>query len=497
MSDVILRAESITKKFPGVLALDRVSFELKRGEIHALLGENGAGKSTLVKILTGAYIQDGGTISLSGKLTAFRTPADAHAMGVRAVFQELSQIETLSVAENIFLGEWPINNGRVDWNRMNQESARLLAAFKVQAHPQDRMGTLGIATRQMVEILKGCRESQIKVLILDEPTSALSEVETDTLFEFLRVLKSHGVSTIYISHRLAEIKRICDCITILRNGQNVGTTKVGTVGVDEIIGMMVGRSLADRFPPKEIMQIRGGLEVAGLSGSKLQSVSFKVERGEVLGVAGLVGAGKTELLRSIYGADPRSSGTIRLDGQVVGNKTPREAISRGFGYLPESRKEHGLVLTATNLVNVSLASLKRVASPFLALRRERREVTGFMEQVEVRSPDPDKMVVTLSGGNQQKIILARWLMAQSSVMMFDEPTRGIDVGAKFQVYSLIANLSRSGRCIIVASSDGDELVGICSRIIVLAKGRLVAEFSGDQITEENLLRAAATSGLAR
>jgi ribose transport system ATP-binding protein len=490
MNDVAFAAKLVSKGFPGVQALDQVSFELRRGEIHALLGENGAGKSTFVKIVTGAYQRDSGQIEIYGTPAHFTSPSDAYNAGVGAVFQEFSLVPNLSVAENIFLGEWPRRSGLVDWGLMNSQATALLTQFGVQATCDDALGKLGIATRQMIEILKACRKPHIRILILDEPTSALSDGETDTLFQFLRVLKQRGVSMIYISHRLGEIQRICDRITVFRNGKNIETCSARDVQVETIVRMMVGRSMTDRFPPKPATARPGGLVVAGLTTKKLRSISFDARRGEILGVAGLIGAGKTELLRAIFGADANESGAISLDGDPIEIRDPRDAIAHGFGFLPESRKDHGLIMTSNNIVNISLAALKQFAAPFLDLKRERSDATKWMNDVDVRPSDPDYMVSNLSGGNQQKIILARWLMAQTSVLLFDEPTRGIDVGAKYQIYAIMAELARKGCCVIVASSEGEELVGICNRVLIMSKGAIVATFEGD-FDEETLLHACA------
>jgi ribose transport system ATP-binding protein len=493
MEPAVLVATGIKKSFPGVVALDGVNFALKPGEIHALLGENGAGKSTFVKILTGVYVKEAGSLELDGKTVDFRAPAEALAAGIRVVFQELSQVRNLSVAENIFMGQWPTHRQLVDWRRMHADAAELLGRFKINAKPGDRLGALGLGTRQMIEIVKGCRHSQIKVLILDEPTSALSDHETETLFEFLRGLKGRGISVIYISHRLAEIQRLCDCLTVFRNGRNVGSSRVDSIAVPEIIRMMVGRTLADRFPPKPQVSGDQGLSVKGLVSEKLKSVSFSVRRGEIVGLAGLIGAGKTELLRAIFGADLAAAGSCQLDSRKILIKSPRRAAALGFGYLPESRKEEGLVMVANNRVNISAASLDRLATPFLRLRQEKREAAGLMRRLDVRPGALNNLVANLSGGNQQKVVLARWLMTKAAILLFDEPTRGIDVGARYEIYSLMGELARNQCCILVASSDVEELVGICNRIIVLAKGRIVREFSGSEIDEEAVLHAAAAS----
>ncbi|AOW12057.1 hypothetical protein LPB72_13760 [Hydrogenophaga crassostreae] len=493
MSNSALSAKDLCKSFPGVQALDQVSFELEVGEIHALLGENGAGKSTFVKIITGAHARDSGEIRLLGKPAALNSPAKAHEAGISVVFQELSLVPHLTVAENIYLGEWPTRRGFVSWSRMVQETQALLTQFGVKAQPLDITGDLGIGTQQMIEIVKACRKQHFKILILDEPTSALSDVETDTLFAFLHGLRERGVSVIYISHRLAEIQRICDRVTVFRNGKNIETCKAQEVSIEYIVSLMVGRNLADRFPPKPDSAQPQGLKLEGLKNHKLDSISFEAHRGQIVGISGLIGSGKTELLRAIFGADPLEAGSISLDDQILSIRSPRDAIRSGMGLLPESRKEQALVLTANNILNVTLSSLKQFAQPFLSLTKERLGAADFMNQVDVRPADPYNMVLNLSGGNQQKVVLARWLLARSSVLLFDEPTRGIDVGAKFQIYSLMSALANTGGCVIVASSDVEELVGICNRVIVLAKGKIVADLSENELNEETLLHAAVSA----
>jgi ribose transport system ATP-binding protein len=493
MPNSALSAKDICKSFPGVQALDKVSFDLDVGEIHALLGENGAGKSTFVKIITGAYARDSGEVSLAGTPCDLNSPAQAHEAGISVVFQELSLVPHLTVAENIYLGEWPTRCGLVNWSRMAQETEALLTQFGVKATPHDITGSLGIGTQQMIEIVKACRKEHFKILILDEPTSALSDVETDTLFAFLRGLRERGVSVIYISHRLAEIQRICDRVTVFRNGKNIETCKAQDVSIEYIVSLMVGRNLADRFPPKPHSPQAQGLKLDGLKNQKLNSISFVAPRGQIIGISGLIGSGKTELLRAIFGADPIDSGSISLDDNVLNIRSPRDAIRAGMGLLPESRKEQALVLTANNIVNVTLSSLKQFAQPFLSLSKERLSAADFMGKVDVRPADPYNMVLNLSGGNQQKVVLARWLLARSSVLLFDEPTRGIDVGAKYQIYALMSALANNGGCVIVASSDVEELVGICNRVIVLAKGSIVADLPENELNEETLLHAAVSA----
>ena len=483
----LLTVTGLTKSFPGVLALDDVGFDLMEGEVHALLGENGAGKSTLVKIITGAYRKDKGQIHLNGALVDFRTPAEAQEAGIGGIYQEFSQVNTLTVAENIFLGDYPRGWTGIDWRAMNSGAAELLERFGVNARPTDKLSSLGVATRQMIEILKVVRKDNLKILIMDEPTSALSDGETSTLFEFVRTLQSHGVSIIYISHRLDEIKRICDRITVFKNGQKVSTGAASDMTIDDMVTQMVGSELKDHFPEKCQATETPGLRVTALSGDGFSNVTFSAHRGEVLGITGLVGAGKTELLEAIYGARAVSSGTMELGGAPIKIRSPQEAIATGIGLLPESRKEQGLVLIMSCLNNISLASLDKISHPFLDLKQEARIAEENFGKLEIRPADPRNKVVNLSGGNQQKVVLAKWLMRDCDILMFDEPTRGIDVGAKFQIYSLIIELAKAGKAVIVASSEIEEVVGICNRALVLRKGEMVKELIGDDLSNENIV----------
>lgn len=483
----LLEITGLSKSFPGVRALDGVDFDLREGEVHALLGENGAGKSTLVKIITGAYRKDEGVMRLNGRVVDFHTPSEAQQSGIGGIYQEFSQVNTLTVAENIFLGAYPMRWFGVDWLGINREAGKLLERFGVDAKPTDKLSTLGVATRQMIEILKVVHRKNLKILIMDEPTSALSDAETNLLFEFVRTLQSLGVSIIYISHRLDEIKQICNRITVFKNGSKVSTNLAADMTIDDIVTQMVGSELKDHFPAKSTHAGTEVLQVKDLSGEGFADISFVARRGEVLGITGLVGSGKTELLETVFGARPAISGSLAVDGRVVGNSSPIEAIRNGFGLLPESRKEQGLNLIMSCLENISLASLDKIAHPFLDLAEEARVAEQNFDRLEIRPSDPKNRVVNLSGGNQQKIVLAKWLMRDANILMFDEPTRGIDVGAKYQIYSLIIELARAGKSIIIASSEIDEVIGLCNRALVLRKGELVKELDGDELNSENIV----------
>jgi ribose transport system ATP-binding protein len=485
--ETLLEAKAVTKHFPGVLALDRVDFELRQGEVHALLGENGAGKSTLVKIITGAYTKDSGDIIIDGKSVHFHSPADAEDAGIGIIYQEFSQVNTLSVAENIYLGRYPKKHGLVDWDTMHKDARELLERFNVNAHPQDILSTLCVATRQMVEILKAIHKQGIKVLIMDEPTSALSDAETELLFDFIRNLKDQNVSVIYISHRLDEIKKISDRITIIRNGQNVITADADTMDINDIVSNMVGRDLKNHYPEKPDKVGNTLLEVENLTGQGFSGITFTAKKGEILGITGLLGAGKTEVLQAIYGGTSDHTGTIRINGEKVSITSPRHANKHRIGLIPESRREQGLILTLSNLFNISLASLKKLSAPFLRLKDEIQEGKEQIKNLEVRPDDPFKQVRNLSGGNQQKIVLAKWLMRDCDILFFDEPTRGIDVGAKFQIYSLMSQLAQAGKCVVISSSEVEEIVGTCSRVLVMKDGELIHEFVGSEINNETIV----------
>ncbi len=483
----VLESKRISKRFPGVLALDNVDFSLEKGEVHALLGENGAGKSTLVKIITGAYTKDEGEIYINGESVDFQTPIEAREAGIGIIYQEFSQVSTLTVAENIFLGDYPYKNGIVDWKTLNANAQKLLDRFGVNARPRDILSTLGVATRQMVEILKVIHREDLEILIMDEPTSALTAGETKLLFEFVNTLKKHRVSIIYISHRLDEIKQICDRVTIFKNGKKVTTEKVDKLSIDDIVSLMVGQELKDHYPEKSLPTEEKMLEIDSITGKNFNNITFTAHKGEVLGITGLVGSGKSETVEAIFGASKINSGSIKIDGKEVTISSPKDAINKGIGLIPESRKEQGLVLILSNLFNISLASLKKLAKPILNLKQEKEEAKQLITDLEVRPPLPYSQVANLSGGNQQKIVIAKWLMRDCDILIFDEPTRGIDVGAKFQIYSLIIELARMGKCIIVASSEIEEVIGICNRALIMKDYKIINQLQGSDLNKEKVI----------
>ena len=490
--EVVLKMSNIEKSFPGVHALKGVSFELRKGEVHVLLGENGAGKSTLIKILSGAYKPDAGDIFLGGERIRIESPLDGQARGISVVYQEFNLIPTLSVAENIFLGRQPMNGKFVDWRRMNEDAEHLLRELQSPIDPRVMVGSLGVAQQQMVEIAKAL-SINAKIIVMDEPSATLSDREIDRLFETIRTLQSKGVSIIYISHRLEEVKIIGDRVTVLRDGELVGTEDIAALSVDDMIRMMIGRTLSDQFPKEQIAFGEELLRVEGLGrGKAVRDVTFSLKQGEILGVAGLVGSGRTELARLIFGADYHDSGKVFVDGEHVLITDPTVAIDLGIGLLPEDRKGQGLVLQMSVAQNTTLAAMSALFPKTFVLRPkvEREAADRYVRSMRVRTPSLDQYVEFLSGGNQQKTVIAKWLCSQSRILIFDEPTRGIDVGAKVEVYQLMTELVRSGAAIIMISSEMPEILGMSDRILVMSEGKMMGELSREEATEEKILRLA-------
>lgn len=487
----VLKVKGITKHFPGVTALNKVSFDLVRGEVHALVGENGAGKSTLIKILAGLYPPDEGEMWLNGKRFAPQTPKDSQEMGISVIHQELHLVPGLDAVENIFMGRQPLKNrlGFVNWKEMRQKTQALVNQLGIELRLDVPVGRLSVAHQQMVEIAKAL-SYEAQIIIMDEPTSTLTNEEIDGLFSIIGTLKNNGVSIIYISHRLNEIKEITDRVTVLRDGQYIGTKRVVDTTIDEVIHMMVGRNIQDKFP-----RIRGGrgherLRVEHLSrGDQLQDISFSVYEGEVLGIAGLVGAGRTETVRAIVGADTKDQGNIYLDGERIQIGSPVDAVGHGIGLIPEDRKSHGLILDMSVRGNITLPILSSFCHKlgFVDASRESEIVTSLVGTLDIRTPSIERLVKNLSGGNQQKVVLARWFAKQCDVLIFDEPTRGIDVGAKIEIYNLINELTQQGKAIIMISSEMPEILGMSDRIIVMHDGRIIGELDTKQTSQEEIM----------
>jgi ribose transport system ATP-binding protein len=488
----LLTAYGISKQFPGTLALDKVQLDLEVGEIHAIIGENGAGKSTLMKILAGVISADSGDIQLNGQSISPASPGEALALGIATVHQELSLIPTLSVAENIFPARLPTNMfGMVRFNELFRQAQAVLSELDVLVDPRNTVELLSIANQQLVEIAKAI-SSQCKILILDEPTSALTDHEADHLLAFLQRLAKDGVSILYISHKLKEIFTIAKRVTVLRDGKYVGTHLITDITPEDVIRMMVGRELGNIYPEKSTQIGSPLLEVDNLRLPETNiSNSFHLLEGEVLGFAGLIGSGRSELAHALFGAAPKLSGIIRLAGKAVQINSPRDAIKLGLGYLTEDRKQAGLFLEMSIKQNVSATVLEKVSNGiFLDSTKERDLAQDYVHQLSVSTPSIEQVLRRLSGGNQQKVLVAKWLAIQPRILIVDEPTRGIDVGAKKEIHHLLRELAQNGVGVIIISSELPEILGMCDRVLVMHEGAIVAEYSGDAATEENIIRSA-------
>ena len=492
--DILLRMSDITKTFPGVKALDHVSFELQAGTVHALMGENGAGKSTLMKCLFGIYAKDSGHIYLEGKEIDFKSSKEALENGVAMVHQELNQALKRSVMDNIWLGRYPVKGGiMVDEAKMYKDTKAIFEELGINVDPKRIMSTMPVSQRQMVEIAKAVSYNS-KVIVFDEPTSSLTEEEVEHLFHIINMLRDRGVGIIYISHKMAEIKRISDYITIMRDGGYVITKPSKELEITDIIRYMVGRELTNQFPPKDNVVGPVSLEVEGLTAqySLLKDVSFVAHQGEVLGLAGLDGSGRTETLENIFGNATRKSGTIKLNGKVCHNRNPRESIKNGFALLTEERRATGIFAIENIRDNTVISSLKKHLHFGLLSEKSMREDTQWsIDAMHTKTPSQETKIRALSGGNQQKVIIGRWLLTEPEVLLLDEPTRGIDVGAKYEIYQLILDLAKRGKTVLVVSSEMPELLGICDRILVMSGGRLAGEVDAKTTTQEEIMTLAA------
>ena len=491
-----VRFENITKRFPGVQALDDVSLEIARGSCHALCGENGAGKSTLGKILAGIYEPDGGRLFVDGREVAFTGPRDALAAGVGMVHQELAFCANLSIAENLCLAALPSERGFVERSELSKRANTMLAEIGAELDVSRPLGELTTAQQQIVQIASAVG-SGARIVVFDEPTSSLSQVDAERLYELIDRLKQRGVTCIYVSHRMPEVFRLCDAVTVLRDGRHVGTRPSGELSETDLVQMMIGRAVSEYFPrPRRTAQSEELLRVDGLSlPGKFEDVSFALHAGEVVGLAGLVGAGRSDVAAALFGIEPAATGSIRVGGRVASVRTPREAIELGIGLVPEDRKRQGLVQSESGLRNTSLTILDRLSRfSWIDRARERGIAQQYFDRLRVRAPSVDTVVAGLSGGNQQKIVLARWLAAQSKILILDEPTRGVDVGAKAEIHALIGELAEQGAAILLISSELPELLNLSDRILVLRAGRMVGEVARAEATQERLLRLMA--GLA-
>ncbi|WP_038914912.1 ribose ABC transporter ATP-binding protein RbsA [Dickeya zeae] len=488
----LLQLQGITKTFPGVKALSGAALNVYPGKVMALVGENGAGKSTMMKVLTGIYRRDAGSIQFLGKDVDFSGPKASQEAGIGIIHQELNLIPQLTIAENIFLGrEFTNRLGRIDWKRMYDEADKLLKRLNLRYDSRRLVGELSIGDQQMVEIAK-VLSFESRVIIMDEPTDALTDTETASLFSVIKELQAHGCGIVYISHRLKEIFEICDDVTVFRDGQFIGERAVSELQEDSLIEMMVGRKLEDQYP--RLNQAPGDvrLQVSELSGPGVNSVSFTLRKGEILGVAGLMGAGRTELMKVLYGALPRTHGSVSLDGEKIVARSPQDGLASGIVYISEDRKRDGLVLGMSVKENMSLTALRYFSNAAGSLRHgdEQQAVGDFIRMFNIRTPSMSQPIGLLSGGNQQKVAIARGLMTRPKVLILDEPTRGVDVGAKKEIYQLINQFKQEGLSIILVSSEMPEVLGMSDRIIVMHEGRLSGEFPIEQATQEALMAAA-------
>lgn len=485
----------IDKRFPGVHALKSVQFDLDAGEVHALMGENGAGKSTLMKILSGIYQRDGGSLKISGASASPTTPGEAQDLGIGIIHQELSLMNDLTVAQNIFIGREPRKRfGRLDDAALNAQTAAIFESMNLDLDPRTIVGSLTIAKQQMVEIAKAL-SFRSKVLIMDEPTAALNDAEIAELFNIIRRLKSEGVGIVYISHKMDELKRIADRVTVMRDGEYVGTVNAADTPISKIIAMMVGREVNEK--PLEVPDLGDAevsLRVSGLSrGKEIRDVSFSVQRGEILGFAGLMGAGRTEVARAIFGADPRDGGEIEVHGKIANIRSPKDAVKVGIGYLSEDRKHFGLATGMNVRDNISLASMDRFTGPGGILNDGEigSIAQDYIKRLGIRTPSDTQEVRLLSGGNQQKVVIAKWLLRDCDILIFDEPTRGIDIGAKSEIYKLLEELAEQGKTIIVISSELPEIMRLSHRIAVMCEGRLTGILPGGiETTQEDIMHLA-------
>lgn len=495
VSDTVLEMHGITKSFPGVMALDAAELILKRGSVHALMGENGAGKSTLMKCLFGVYKKDSGKILLLGKEVDFSSSREALDSGVAMVHQELNQALSLSVMDNVWLGRFPRVskfNPLTSERKMYESTKQIFDELGIDTDPRVKMSSLSVSKRQMVEIAKAVSYGA-KVIVFDEPTSSLNEEEAERLFAIIKMLKERGCGIIYISHKMEEILRISDEITVMRDGRHIETRAASEITTDEIIRLMVGRELTNRYPeklntPGEVM-----LNVEEISGeySCLKNATFTLKSGEILGISGLDGSGRTELLETVFGLRKRKGGRMLLYGKEIFNRSPREAIKCGFALLTEERRQSGIFAILSITENTTVSSIKNYKHlGFLSNKKMLKVTRDSIKKLRIKTPSEKTKIRALSGGNQQKVIFARWLLTSPSVLLLDEPTRGIDVGAKYEIYKLMIDLAKSGKGIIVVSSEMAELIGICDRIIVMSGGRVAGEVDSKSVTQEKIMTLA-------
>jgi len=484
--------ERITKTFPGVRALEAVDLDLQEGEVLGLLGENGAGKSTLIKILAGTYSMDSGTISLGGEKAAITDPASAKALGIRVIYQELNTLDYLSVTENIFLGELARTGlGAIDWRGMHGRAREMLQSLDVDLDPRTLVGNLTAGQKQIVEIARAM-SGKSRIIVMDEPTASLGEKEEAVLFSIIGSLKKQGIAIIYISHKLSEIFTVTDRVMVLRDGKLVGVRKTSETNRGELVKMMVGRELSDMYPKRQIPIGETVMDISGFcSGKDFQDISFSLHRGEIVGLFGLEGSGRTALIMSIFGAQARDAGVLTLDGRKVNASRPSQAKKGGLGLVPISRKEEGVTLSMSVANNIVMTNIEQLGGGiFLDRAEERTRAAKWIGNLRIRAPSMDTEVNSLSGGNQQKVVLSKWLESGAKIFLMNEPTRGIDVGAKVEIYKLMEDLCEAGCSVLMSSTELPEILGIPDRILVMARGRLTAEFARQDADKEKLIHAA-------
>lgn len=490
----MLRMEGVSKIFPGVKALDNVDITAYGGEVTALMGENGAGKSTLMKILSGVYQKDEGKVFIDGVEAHIKGIKSAEEYGVTIIHQEMSVLNNLTVAENIFLGNEKFHKftGKINKKELVERSKLFLDQIGANINPNTLVSSLNVGEKQMVEIAKALTKNA-RVIIMDEPTTALTEVETKNLFKVIDSLKKKGIAIIYISHRMEEIFAICDRVEVLRDGKYAGNALIKDIDNDKLISMMVGRKIEDQFPYREVKSGKDILEVMNLNANVgIKDISFNVKEGEILGIAGLMGSGRTEVAKTIFGEYKKTSGSIKIKGKEVNIKNIQEAIDNGICYLSEDRKKEGCVLSLSVAENMILSNLKKYESKMMSIDKNKaiKDVDYYIDKIKIKTPNRDQLIKNLSGGNQQKVILAKWLMLSPEVLIIDEPTRGIDVGAKKEIYELLNELKASGKAIIMISSDLSEVLGISDRILVMSEGRISGELKREEASQESIMKLA-------
>ena len=494
MADYILEMHHITKRFPGVVALHDVSFKVRRGEIHALVGENGAGKSTLMKILNGVYQADEGTIVVNGEETLIRNTTEAKAKGIGLVFQEFNLVNSLTVAENLYINRLPKRRGRVDWKSINREAQEFLDSLGFNFKATQKIEQLSAAQRQLVEIAKVLALDN-SLIVMDEPTSSLTTTETEILFNIIENLRKEGISVVYISHKLEEVFRLADTTTIIRDGEIIDSSPTAELTRDKIVEKMVGRSVDTEYPRKQCEPGEVVLKVENITRDGLiEDISFELRRGEILGFAGLIGSGRTEVAEAIFGAEIYQKGNIEVEGKRVAIHSTHQAKSEGIGLLTEDRKETGLVLDYNLIWNITITNLDKVKrGRFISEKAEVELANQYSKELDIRTPSMKQYAVNLSGGNQQKVVFAKWLFSDVDILILDEPTRGIDVGAKYEIYHLMNRLAEQGKAIIMISSELPEVIGMSDRLVVLSGGKKMGELSREEATPEAVMSLAVSN----